>query len=466
MPSFSIEVEGEANPLNRNALLSILSSSLSGHQNLKVSSQQLSNWEKVPGYYQLLQDVYADFSLHLDVRFMAIIQLKNGIDKHWRKHSQHSISKEEREHIRDRAITAGVQEPVPSLALQNALMLSKIVRYEFPIDWPDVFTSIIAHLRTAAENPTEHQYASNVLVILLQIIKELSAARLQKSKRSLQQISSELLQVLGNLYIQIVAAWTASQSLDMSLARNSHSALKTIRRLLVAGFEHQHRETEVKQFWNLLQDHQQKFWELRSRGEDFQVVAVKHLLQLSKLFLEMSRQHPAAFVLLGSMEILNRSWVIVSENTSTVNVNGAFDWEIYRDGDDMEESPMDKLALKALLLFRACVKMVFQPALSFRYQTPEDKEDRKLATTAIKDQMLTDAFVLRLMELLVTQYFVLKPSDLREWEAEPDEWERREEEIADAWEFSIRACSEKLFLDLTINFKEVNPYHVRRISNR
>ena len=100
--------------------------------------------------------------------------------------------------------------------------------------------------------------------------------------------------------------------------------------------------------------------------------------------------------------------------------------------------------------------MVFQPALTFRYQTPQDKEDRKLATDSIKTQVLTDDFVVRIMETLVTKFFVLRPSDLRDWETEPDEWERREEEIADAWEFSIRSCSEKLFLDLVINFKQVS----------
>lgn len=133
-----------------------------------------------------------------------------------------------------------------------------------------------------------------------------------------------------------------------------------------------------------------------------------------------------------------------------------FEWAVYRDGDDTEDSPKEKLALKGLLLFRACIKMVFQPALTFRYQTPEDKADRKLATGTIRAQVLTDDFVTSMMEIVVTQYFILQPSDLRDWEAEPDEWERREEEIADAWEFSIRSCSEKLFLDLLINFKEVS----------
>lgn len=137
-------------------------------------------------------------------------------------------------------------------------------------------------------------------------------------------------------------------------------------------------------------------------------------------------------------------------------VPSEFDWAVYRDGDDTEESPNEKLALKALLLFRACIKMVFQPALTFRYQTPDDKADRKLATDTIRNEVLTNEFVIRMMEIVVTRYFVLRPSDLRDWEAEPDEWERREEEIADAWEFSIRSCSEKLFLDLVINFKEVS----------
>jgi hypothetical protein len=459
MPSFSIEVEGEANPLSRQVLLSHLSSSLSSHHNLKTSAQQLSNWERTSGYYALLQDLYADFSIPQEVRFQAIIQLKNGIDKNWKKHSQHAILQAEKVVIRDRAISVGVQEPLQPLALQNALMLAKIVRYEYPTDWPDVFTTIIEHLRKATQNPAAHQYTSNILTILLQIIKELAAGRLQKTKRSLQLISSELLQVLGTLDLQTVQSWVdAPGELDMAAARNSHSALKTLRRLLVSGFEHQHREAEVKQFWGLLQDHQQKFWIARQRAEAFEVVATKHLLQLSKLFLEMARQHPAPFVLLGSMEILTRSWTIVNESAKLPNVNDSFDWEVYRDGDSLDEdSPVDKLALKALLLFRACVKMVFHPALTFRFQTGEDKDDRKLATTAIKEQMLSDEFVLRLMEVLVTRYFVLRPSDLRDWEAEPDEWERREEEIADAWEFSLRTCSEKLFLDLVINFKEVGP---------
>lgn len=460
MPSFTIEAEGETNPLTRDAVISTLATtSHPTAQSLQVATQQIGNWEKTGGYYALLQEVYADFSLGQDIRFQAIIQLKNGIDKHWRKTSFNAINKAEKDQIRSKSIEAGVREPVPALALQNALMLAKVVRYEFPHDWPDVINVIIHHLRTACQDPSQSLYVSNILTITLQVIKELASGRLQRTKKSLQDVSLELLQVLGSLYVDLVSRWQSSpMHSDLTSALNSHSALKTLRRLLVVGFENPHREEDVKQFWNLLQMHQQIFLAAYGQSDtplEARNMLLKHLLQLAKLFLDMARNHPASFVLLGCIEILNRSWHIISQSDARSALQSDFDWEVYRNGDSLDESPFEKLSLKALLLLRACSKMVFNPVQTFKYQTPQDKLDRKQAVDYVRDTVLTDEFVLRLMELLVTQYFVLRPSDLRDWEQEPDEWERREEEIVDAWEFSIRSCSEKLFLDLVINFKEL-----------
>ncbi|KAL2441760.1 Importin-11 [Exophiala dermatitidis] len=459
MPSFTIEAEGETNPLTRELIVATLTNaSHSDGQALKVATQQIGNWEKLSGYYSLLQDVYGDQSLNNDVRFQAIIQLKNGIDKHWRKTSFNAIDKSEKEQIRTRAIDYGIREPVPVLALQNALMLAKIVRCDFPQDWPNVITIMTEHIRAAQQNLASSLHTSNVLTIILQVIKELASGRLQRTKKSLQQVANELLQELGTLYMSLVSrAQLDSAQPDLTSARNSHSALKTLRRLLVVGFENPHRDQDVAQFWNLLQTHQQTFWTAyqQSHAGELQIMLRKHLLQLAKLYLDMARNHPASFVLLGCMDILNHSWNIISQNDATTALSASFDWNVYRSGDADEESPNEKLSLKALLLFRACLKMVFNPVQTFKYQTPQDKEDRKSAVDYVKNTILMEDFVVRLMEILVTQYFVLRPSDLRDWEQEPDEWERREEEIADAWEFSIRSCSEKLFLDLVINFKEL-----------
>lgn len=472
MPSFTVEVQGETNPLTAQEVLTTLSRAYGGgQQNLQVASEQLTNWEKQRGYYSILQDIYGDLNIDQNLRFQAVIQLKNGIDKHWRKTSSNAINKDEKLRIKSRAIEYGIKEPLPALALQNALTIAKVARYEFPHDWPDIVTVLIGELRKYGQPSADPGHLSNAMNITLQVIKELASGRLQRTKKSLEQVSLELLQVVGSIYVVLFERWMGQlgssdtmQSLQAFL-KGSHMALKIIRRLLVAGFEHPHREKDVQEFWLILQRHQDSLWsswpviqQISATCPNESDLVARHLYQLSKIDLEMIRTHAASFVLLpNSMQVLSRSW-------NTINLFGIrlrdsasrSDWKVKTGGDaDDEVSPLEKLALRALLILRACTKMVFNPVQTFKYQHPQDKEDRKTAVDKIRSDVLTDEFVIGLMEVLVTQYFVLRDSDLRDWETEPDEWEKREEEIADAWEFSVRACSEKLFLDIVINFKSL-----------
>lgn len=46
-----------------------------------------------------------------------------------------AIKQEEKQHIKTRALEAGIVEPIRPLALHNSLMIAKIMRFEFPQDW-------------------------------------------------------------------------------------------------------------------------------------------------------------------------------------------------------------------------------------------------------------------------------------------------------------------------------------------
>lgn len=86
MPSFSIEVPGAANPLTEAFLVNSLTSAASSDPNqIQAGTKQLQQWEKASSYYPYLQSAYLDNRLPIEVRYLAIIQLKNGIDKYWRK---------------------------------------------------------------------------------------------------------------------------------------------------------------------------------------------------------------------------------------------------------------------------------------------------------------------------------------------------------------------------------------------
>jgi len=82
----AIELAGEANPLTEGILFHVLrSASSTNPTQIQTGAKQLQTWERAPRFYPLLQSVFLDKSLPYEVRYLAIIQLKNGIDKYWRK---------------------------------------------------------------------------------------------------------------------------------------------------------------------------------------------------------------------------------------------------------------------------------------------------------------------------------------------------------------------------------------------
>lgn len=52
---------------------------------LKPAEQQLKEWETQPGFYSILQAIFSNHSIDVNVRWLAVLYFKNGIDRYWRK---------------------------------------------------------------------------------------------------------------------------------------------------------------------------------------------------------------------------------------------------------------------------------------------------------------------------------------------------------------------------------------------
>ena len=463
-----IELPPEANPLTPQNLYQTLANASSHHQvRIQVASQQLSSWEKKPGYYSSLQSILIDKSI-AHVRYLAVIQLKHGIDKYWRKTAQNAISKEEKSLIRSRCVEYGINEADHRLALQNAILTAKIVRYDFPHDWPDAITSVSEALRRAASQDAGSVHLPRTLLITLYILKELSTARLTRTRENLYKAAPEIFRVLASVYLHKVNSWVSFMTqggIDEARAINdielSLLALRTLRRALIFGFEHPSRHEEVQEFWNVLRLH---FGELlglvRGHGQSIPArlrwFVERHLIQISKIHLDMVRVHPPSFPQLPeAIEIAKAYWGLLSDFGQTYGAKNPFVSDAVKVDDDDEPSYMEILCLKALLLLRACVKMVFNPARVLKYQTQQDYDARKASTQALKTKLLEPSLVQEMASMLVNLFFVYTPKDLRLWDVDPAEWEQREAGSGDSWEFSIRLCAERLFLDLVTNNKDL-----------
>lgn len=434
--NFTIEVPAEANPLTDQNLFHVLQSASSNNQQqIKTGAQQLQNWEKSPGFYVFLQSLLLQKSLPFEVRYLSIIQLKNGIDKYWRKTAANVIRKDEKDLIRSRCLESGINEPDKRLALQISIVIAKITRYEYPHDWPNVLDSILEQLQHSSDITLSSLPLSRALLILLYIIKELSTAKLQASRASLQSAAPNIVKVLGKVYVGRVKTWVtfitvggddeggALESIDISLL-----ALQVLRRLIVSGYEFPNRHEEIRDIWRILVSHFGQMLAMVHEsssplGAGPRKLIEKHLIQISKLHVNMVQSHPAGYALLPDSTGLAKSyWGLARQFGETIGSQTPTpSAKIGSDGDaekDEGSSTMEKLTLKGLLLIRACLKMVFNPAQTFRYQKTGDKEERTSSKELMRTDLLSGDFAREMMETLVTRFFVFTARDLREWEEE------------------------------------------------
>jgi len=329
--NFAIEAPAEANPLTIQTLYHVLQSASSNdQQQVKTGTQQLQNWERSPGFYSSLQSLYIDYSLPVELRYLAIIQLKNGIDKYWRKTATNAIVAEEKDLIRSRCLRSGIYEPHHRLALQISILTAKIIRYEFPQDWPDAIDSVTESLRTNSQPSSNSMYLSRTLQILLYIIKELSTAKMQRSRTKLHSVTPGVVQTLSIVYTEQLGKWLsflrsggndeggALESMEQSLL-----ALRILRRLIIAGYDFPNRQQETRDIWSSFTAQFAEMLALvqsakATLSSQPQHLIEKHLIQVSKLHLEMAKTHAAGFALLPDSTALARAyWGLIRHCSDT-----------------------------------------------------------------------------------------------------------------------------------------------------
>lgn len=333
------------------------------------------------------------------------------------------------------------------------------MRIDFPGEWPDALENLVTQIRALRD---DDQHLTGALLILLRIVKELGTARLSKSQKALQAAAPELVQALGEIYDAKTRLWlnflTSGQGDEQSAMvamANSLMAFRTLRRLLIMGYEFPHRDEAVRQIWAFSQS---QFGQLLTIVGDKYPALGKHLLQFTKLHIDMAFSHPASFAALpNSAELARGYWNLVAEFSLVFDRS-----EGIRQGGSSSETKsraegplLERLALKGLLLMRACVRMAHRPVQSIKYRSKGDTGEQQQAIAAIKSQLFSVDFINQMAHTIIARLLVFRKADMDAWEEEPEEWEQREESQGNAYEWEVRPCAEKLFLDLLTHYKNL-----------
>uniref|UniRef100_A0A673H4L9 Importin-11 n=1 Tax=Sinocyclocheilus rhinocerous TaxID=307959 RepID=A0A673H4L9_9TELE len=147
---------------------------------LKPAEEQLRQWETQPGFYSVLLSIFNNHLLDVNVRWLAVLYFKNGIDRYWRRVAPHALSEEEKSSLRAGLIT-NFNEPVNQIATQIAVLIAKVARLDCPRQWPELIPILLESVKVQ-DSLQQHR----ALLTFYHVTKTLASKRLATDRRLFQ----------------------------------------------------------------------------------------------------------------------------------------------------------------------------------------------------------------------------------------------------------------------------------------
>uniref|UniRef100_A0A669QJN6 Importin-11 n=1 Tax=Phasianus colchicus TaxID=9054 RepID=A0A669QJN6_PHACC len=333
---------------------------------LKPAEEQLKQWETQPGFYSVLLNIFTNHALDVNVRWLAVLYFKNGIDRYWRRVAPHALSEEEKTTLRA-GLIANFNEPVNQIATQISVLIAKVARVDCPRQWPELIPTLLESVKVQ-DDLRQHR----ALLTFYHVTKTLASKRLAAD-----------------------------------------------RKLFYDGFLHALFE-RLKQFLECSRN-------IRT-GNVCRDRLEKTIILFTKVLLDFLDQHPFSFT-----PLIQRSLEFAVSYVFTEAGEGVV---------------FERFIVQCMNLIKMIVKnYAYKPSKYIEDSSPETLEAHK-----IKTAFFTYPTLMEICRRLVTHYFLLTEEELTMWEEDPEGF-TVEETGGDSWKYSLRPCTEVLFIDI---FHEYN----------
>ncbi|KAL5710132.1 hypothetical protein ACHQM5_020735 [Ranunculus cassubicifolius] len=446
------------------AMYNLLTNSLSGDETLrKPAESALSHSENRPGFCSCLMEVITakDLASQTDVRLMASVYFKNSINRYWRsRRDTQGISNEEKIYLRQKLLSHSREEN-NQIALQLAVLVSKIARLDYPKEWPELF-SVLAQQLQSADVLTSHR----IFMVLFVSLKELSKKRLPSDQKKFAEISSHLFEFSWQLWKNDVQTILhAFSALAQSFATNAtveHEGdlyltcerwlfcSKVLRQLIIFGFQSDAKSVQevipVKEvcpvllsaiqsflpYYSSFQQRHPKFWDFTKR------VCTK----LMKVLVTVQERHPYSF---GDKCVLPP----VMDFCLTRITN-----------PEPEIASFEEFLIQCMIMVKSTLECKeYQPSLTGRVINEKEvsvEQMKKNISIVVRDtlqSLFPNERVVLLCNILIRRYFVLSASDLDEWYQSPESFHHEQDMVQ--WTEKLRPCAEALYIVLFENHSQL-----------
>ncbi|XP_078253485.1 importin-11 isoform X3 [Rhinoraja longicauda] len=409
---------------------------------LKPAEERLKQWETQPGFYSALLNIFINHTLDVNVRWLAVLYFKNGIDRYWRRIAPHALAEEEKASLRA-GLIANFNEPVNQIAIQIGVLIAKIARLDCPRNWPELIPTLLESVRVQ-DDLCQHR----ALLAFYHVTKTLASKKLVADKKLFQELASGIYTFVCSLWNHHADSFLQQTCIGETAAINSLErtllSLKVLRKLTVHGFVEPHKNLELMEFLNTVFERLKQFLECRRQinaESSCSEKLEKTIILFTKVLLDFLDYHPFSFI-----SLIRRSLEFAVSYTFTSAGEGVV---------------FERFIVQCMNLIKMIVKNdAYKPAKNTEASKPETLEAHKIKIYFFNYSTLTE-----ICRRLVSHYFLLTPEELSMWEEDPEGF-AVEEAGGDSYKYSLRPCTEVLFLDVFHEYSQtLTPVLLEMVQN-
>uniref|UniRef100_A0A4W4GNH3 Importin-11 n=1 Tax=Electrophorus electricus TaxID=8005 RepID=A0A4W4GNH3_ELEEL len=400
---------------------------------LKPAEEQLRQWETQPGFYTVLLSIFNNHMLDVNVRWLAVLYFKNGIDLSGRLLEFSKAS------LRAGLIT-NFNEPVNQIATQIAVLIAKVARLDCPRQWPELIPVLLESVKVQ-DILRQHR----ALLTFYHVTKTLASKRLAADRRLFQDLASSIYGFTCSLwnhhtdsYLQELQA--GHQDAALSSLERTLLSLKVLRKLTVHGDVFGLSVTVVSVLFVLFVSLCLS-GRLVGPGSVCREKLEKTVILYTKVLLDFLEHHPYPFI-----PLIQRSL----EFTVT-----------YVFTDVGEGLVFERFIVQCMSL----IKMIVRNDAYRPDKNVDESNAETLEAHRIKSAFFTPPTLAEIGTRLVSKYFLLTQEEVAMWEEDPESF-AVEETGGDSWKYSLRPCTEVLFLDIFHNYSAtLTPVLLQMVHN-
>eukprot|EP00189_Rhodosorus_marinus_P011810 CAMPEP_0184745120 /NCGR_PEP_ID=MMETSP0315-20130426/7820_1 /TAXON_ID=101924 /ORGANISM="Rhodosorus marinus, Strain UTEX LB 2760" /LENGTH=992 /DNA_ID=CAMNT_0027217141 /DNA_START=113 /DNA_END=3091 /DNA_ORIENTATION=+ len=407
----------------------VLVQALSGSEDERVRAEEkILGLETRSGFYASLAEVgSAGSEVGADVKWLAVVCIKNAVPRSWRKRNNSALTEDERVFVRKTLLgMVGVSDQM--LATQVSVVIGRIARLNCPEEWSDLIPTLMTVISTTATDE-QKRIADHALETLQIILKEFSTRRLSKDRKTYEAMASELLGCLLPIWEMNVADIVTGGS---NWPRSLHTAklvMKSIRQILAHALPSVDGNEFAQRYFRRILELPDIFLRGAQGGSDEEMALSK---LAAKSVVEAQNRHPTGF-----REYLRP---FLEVYTSLL----------------MKYDP-GRSSEKAEALGCVFVKNVAQ-CPTYRRPIGSSGEDTEVTPAAAAGRIVEDFFstqtCVNLIQELIARIFVLTESELQSWADDPEGF-IRDEEAADWNSDKLRPIAEALYVSLLSRHRDL-----------